>query len=848
MKTLLQKSMSFALAMLISTGLLAAQFTLIPNQDFTNWENKNFGDHPADWIMNSLNENSQQVAKITTDAYEGQKAVYLSTFFIEDENNGSSDQQGYVGYIMPNFNPHPWTTPIDMLHVYAKYNIKANGAAGIAIALYDEDGEAYGMTIHNVTGNSNDEWQHIQIPLTLKPEDPTTPTSIAIYMSADVCNLTEGDCSYSRTDGSWIIVDNILLTYQDDNATNPILPPNNSFETWSSRFVYEPTMWTSDNVDFNAPEDYPLTQFTDGAYSGAKIEVKETSWGSKRGSMWLSSDLISEGVAYTDKPKALAITYKYIPQGNDEARIHINLIDNDGNSSGGSFDLQATYDEFKRTTVTWYMDNSFSPEHVNIELTAGDNVGSILYIDKIEFIELTEITFDVRSTSSNQPISGALLSIDGLSSKYFTDHTGRTVLEFDLGSYQYNIAAYNYNTKTSTLEVGANNQTITVYLDDFTPDTSKPIIQITDNDADMVYFEGSNFAATIQLPSAGAFLNNKKIKLVAVLFSGNEGTSELYPVFGNNWELETTVTNMTFTINENIALVTTPGIIGLYATHVEVEIAPGVNTWQAIPGSVPFPMIDTYKFNKDISYRGMAFVGISIPTNNVTASPALSAFENLYHTENAITFTKANHGSILFAPGLNIMDNHKKLSAFDTDFIIMSNPETMEFYAEINPNTLEFLSYTNTSIVTLQNIPAWVTNLDVVVCYTQFGVEVNDYNYSPAWNTYNWELNETERTVSFYVNHFSRYTLVLPENPETNIESAKATSTIQLFPTIAEDFVYITSDNEIQGVVVYDLFGKVVLQAIGESTVNVAHVASGMYIVHIQDVHGQTERVKIYKK
>ncbi len=827
----------------LSAGLLFAEFAQIPNNTFANWENKNFGDHPTEWIMNSLDENTENVAEKTTDAYLGNYAVKLSTFFVEED--GGKDQQGYVGFLDGLEAPMPWNDMVDMLHVYVKYSIKPNGAAGIGIALWDGD-EPYSTTIFPITGNSDDSWEHIQIPLDLDANNPRTPNGIQIYFTADVCRMMEDECSYIRNDGSWMIVDNVFLTYQDDDATSPIYPENHSFEDWSTRTIYEPVNWASENIDFAEPNNYPVTPFTDGDYSGVKIEVKETPWGSKRNRLWLEDNTMAEGMPYTEKPMAAAITYKYIPVNGDDARAHISIED-ENNSYGNSLQLEAS-DVFVRKMASWFIPEDINPQRLYIQFEAGDKTGSILYIDKIEFIALTEVTFDVRSTSTNQPITNAKIIIPAMPGDYYTDHTGRFNLNFDQGSYNYSVASYGYNTKNGSVTVGANNQTVTIYLDDFTPDASKPIIQLNDHDQDKVYFNGDNIYASIQLPAAAAFLNNKNVKIVAVLFTGENGSNELYPIFGNGWEYITTISNNSLIIDETISNVSKAGVIGIHVKQVEVEPSPGVFIWQDIPGSVPFPLIDTYKYVKEISNYGMPFVGISIPTDNVTTSPSLSAFANLYNTEQTITFTKVDKGSILFASGLNFMDNYKKLESFNTDFRIVSNPQALEFYVEINPQTLGFLSNVNTAIVTINNIPNWVeSTLDLNIYYSNYGMSAEDMHWWPAYNTYGWSLNDTENSFSFYTNHFSRYTIDVPQNPATGINT-KSSDLISVYPTIVDDVIYIDTDLEIVGSRIVDLNGKILQINDSNKAIQVSSLTTGLYLLFIQPSSGEQQVIKIQKK
>jgi len=56
-----------------------------------------------------------------------------------------------------------------------------------------------------------------------------------------------------------------------------------------------------------------------------------------------------------------------------------------------------------------------------------------------------------------------------------------------------------------------------------------------------------------------------------------------------------------------------------------------------------------------------ALVGVSIPSGDITVNPALEQFADLYNTENPITFTREDCGSIQFPAGLDIINHRHEL-------------------------------------------------------------------------------------------------------------------------------------------------------------------------------------------
>ncbi len=175
-----------------------------------------------------------------------------------------------------------------------------------------------------------------------------------------------------------------------------------------------------------------------------------------------------------------------------------------------------------------------------------------------------------------------------------------------------------------------------------------------------------------------------------------------------------------------------------------------------------------------------ALVGIGIPADqsDISATPALSAMGNLYNTEQPLTFTRTNPnnpqdimGTITFPAGLNIVDNRIELYSLHDAIQVVALPAPVsEYYVEVNTGTLSFLQGKAAS-VTINGIPYSAVK---VVCSDSNGEATN--------------LQLANGTLTFDVNHFSRYTVL--NDPAPAFDAATKTYTI----TNASELVWLANE------------------------------------------------------
>jgi hypothetical protein len=826
-----------------------AQFTQIPNNDFENWEQKELFTIITDWFSSTDPEFASLTTTKSLDKVDGNFALKLRT--IEIEGKDEDVEPGYA--VLADFGSEepesiPWNQTVDKLHVSAKYSIKEGDAAIVMVALYNESGPIC-QQIYNITGSSGEEWVNIEIPLEFIDGDVALEAKSIILglLSStieDAYNLFEADFSevpYRAIAGSFAIFDNVYFTLGSDPT--PILVPNNSFEFWEDVTSYEPVSWGSYNY-LISEGSVPVTKYDEDGIVAARLEVMNSYWGDKIGHIYLTGDNFVDGVPYTtDAPSAVIVTYKYIPVDGGQAYINIGfkglLGGNESWQGGGFYNLEAAPDGFIRKGIQLPgFGEGFTPERLYIDISGGENVGSVLYIDKVEFAEFSNVTFRVLDKSNSQPIANAFVRIEGFHHQWMTGHDGRLVLPMDDGVYDFEIAAYGYITYKSSFTLDGEDKTVWAEMDAFVPDPTMPVIVISDADHDKVYFDGNFFQAQVTLPSGIVIPDGSNIQIAPVIYKAEDDYIS-YNVFKNDFSVSPVYSGQ-FTVSGTVDMVEVPGVIGMQITHIEM----GAGNWQPISVN-PFPVIDTYKYNPDISDRGMAFVGIAIPEGDVISIPAFKDVEDLFNNWSGIAFVKEGHGSLYYPYNLNVIDNRGKLSALSGGFDIVAIPHSLTFYVEVNPVTLSFMT-DHSVVVTMENIPEGIKLEDIDIVYTSFGQMANEHS-GLAYNTDQYALEDG--VFSFKVHGFSRYTLKFAGQP-TGMDSLNGTKEVSVYPNPVTDNLYISSSKNLSSVTVTTLSGIVVItEAVsGNVPFDLSRLASGTYLLTIEfEDGGKTVKTGVKK-
>jgi len=370
--------------MTLAIGYIHAQAQNIPNGSFENWEDVSLGFYPDDYPQNSITDDFEEGATLSrvTDAQSGTYAVYLKTGI--DPVNGDTA----VAYILMGefgeFGPGggvPYTEKPDSFSGWFKYDVVA-GDTAIALLIFWAEDSIISMNSYSFTGIQST-YAKFTFPIFYMVD--SMPDSMLIaFASSNALN------EIGEQPGSELYVDNISFI----GASQAI--PNNDFENWTEAIYTDPINWKSDNQSLLSKGITPASETTD-AHSGSalRLETVAINWGSgyidtlrqivcqsyeKGDSNWNPI-----GFPYSVQPDSLTGWYKYIPNGQDTASIYIEFYKNDSSIGGIWYPLTSTGSYTRFSEPIWTLMGM--PDTAFIQVRAGDNPGSILFLDDLLIID-----------------------------------------------------------------------------------------------------------------------------------------------------------------------------------------------------------------------------------------------------------------------------------------------------------------------------------------------------------------------------------------------------------------------------------------------------------------------------
>jgi hypothetical protein len=772
------------------TGLIISVFIstisgqVIPNGDFENWENRFLFNHPSGW----LTQEDPGFADLTTfksdDADDGDFSLRLESILEENAEWGNEIIFGYAIFGgLPGGNkaisnlpkaengddsqsdmpvPRPWNNTVDRINFSVKYDIQPDDAA-IAWIMLTSSGEVAFDSTMVFTGQMNS-WQLIEIDL----DEAIDADGLLVIFTSSFPFGEEGEEEYKNKEavnefipaaGSWIMADKIYFSFEGSAVPEHDL--NGSFENWDDVEANMPVDWTSSNT-WLANFDMENVTSSEDSYSGTKAARLETvlfdvydEGNYVSGILSLGSSLWEDaGIPFTGEPDFLAGAYKYVAN-NDDAFLSYHFTKS-GIDVGGSFiqfPVTGDYTEF----ITWQNYYHDVPDMLRIDIMSGQEPGSVLYIDDLKFLDGRNVQFEIKNENED-PVINAEIRIEGinpviLGNKPYisTDPGGMSSFLLPDGSYQFSIIADGYDDLINEpFVIDGDDVMITKTLAGGAPsDPDQFSITVTDGNADMVYFAGDDFEIEIYSPN----LPEGITPVVSEgIFSGPEDFNDI-AVLDNM--IVSSISGGVFSVSGTVKEGLIQGVIGL-------DFSLGMFT------SGPFPVHSADYVQESGSDMGLAIVGVGLP-GGIASDPELSALENLYNTEQDISFLRDGHGSIQFGPGLNIIDNRHNLGNLEHGLKVVSNPESQIYYVEIDPDALEFLSEREATI-TIEGFEL----SSFTIRKTEFGLEA-DYE-APEDVTANTTAVLTDNILTFYVDGFSRYTvmgeqtfeLVLIADPENS--------------------------------------------------------------------------------
>jgi hypothetical protein len=187
---------------------------------------------------------------------------------------------------------------------------------------------------------------------------------------------------------SWIRFDSIH--FHNTSGTTPAALPNNDMENWMNYEYLSPDSWYT-TVDLVSNESYDAIQQTEDAYEGDyAVEIQTINiWGTYSVPGYLSLGELSfdeeepvQAIPYSHQPNALTGYYKYLPSGDEDGFVNIQMESND-EVVGGNFFMFETQSDWTFFEIP--LNYLSVPEEMILVFSSGYNAGSVLFLDNLSF-------------------------------------------------------------------------------------------------------------------------------------------------------------------------------------------------------------------------------------------------------------------------------------------------------------------------------------------------------------------------------------------------------------------------------------------------------------------------------
>jgi hypothetical protein len=539
------------------------QIQQIPNGNFENWEHKVLYEYPQDWLTADEPDISVSSTIKSADAQDGLYSLQLTT--IADPSDDKPDRVADGFAVFGDFGEEgisgiSFNNVVDKFHVFVKYDVNANDAAAIVVRLFDTGGDIISQKLKFLTETKTDEWEKVEMILPFpNGGEPVMASSVMVgfvsSFSTDVVEglgLDEEYDIYTAKAGSMLMVDNLYFTLGE--SEDKITISNSSFEYWADKTVFEPIGWSSSN--FYHEDVFPVSRTNDafiGNYA-AKVEVISTPYGDDGSGLHLGDGLFNNGgIPYTDSPKAVRFAYKYFPQLNDKGYVSVFLKGEPTESHpfdgfGVWHQISELEEEYKEVIQFYWYPEDFIHEKLEVQVIAGTKVGSVLYIDAIEFLETFLVKFKVEDINS-EVIPHAKVEVDWYDNPFHVSFDGTVNIDYVVGTFNYTVTADGFEPKNGTFTVVDSDIDVNVTLQSFTvsapdrtlqklnthPNPFTNYIYVNDNivKVKVVSIQGVELFTHNQIVGNKVNLSNLPVGLYILILETNDGTQIVETIIKN---------------------------------------------------------------------------------------------------------------------------------------------------------------------------------------------------------------------------------------------------------------------------------------------------------------------------
>jgi len=362
----------------------------LPNIGFESWTTQTLFENPDFWGSSNYAEYPVTNCQKSTDAQHLSYSALLQTTIFGSDTVFAYVYLGMIGGSGPE-GGIPYSTACNQLKGSYKYNLVAGDTAA-AIVIKFSGGSMVSMDMIPITGTQNT-WTAFTFSI-----NPAAQDSIFVGF---ISSIPDSYPSIAMP-GSYLMVDNISLSHSV-NGPGPALP-NYSFENWSTVSSTNVDGWTSFNT-LLAPYGLTAVSSTSDAFAGSLAAQVETigAFGDTLPGMLIYGNMDQYGnldyTPFTGTPTSLTGNYKYSPSGTDDAFVTFEFFQG-GSSIGGNMQVFAAGSVYSSFNIPANL--SGTPDSAYVIFSSGDNPGSILKLDNVQFtggntgvIETEQFTFNI---------------------------------------------------------------------------------------------------------------------------------------------------------------------------------------------------------------------------------------------------------------------------------------------------------------------------------------------------------------------------------------------------------------------------------------------------------------------
>lgn len=345
------------------------------NSGFENWTTDTLAEVPDLWTSSAgegLGGNVH-VAK-SSDNHSGNYAIKLQNVVLNGDSNFGFFANGDVGDDLDG--GQGFTSNADTIKGWYKCLMQP-GDSAIILANFQNPTDT-SLIFHVFAGGTVSTWTEFALPV--NPQGIVPDTVLFALASTDAIN------EKGYQDGSWIIVDDLKFYKNGQPVSDDLFNPG--FENWSYQTSETPDMWST--YDFFAQTGLPLISKTTNSYSGNyAVQLSTLSAFGDTIPGFLNNGTFNQfnqpvgGHAFSGVLDSIRGQYIYETTSLDTAYMNV-IFYNNGTPIGGN--------------VTAFLPNGSSylpfsfpgflastPDTVLINIFSGQNPGSVLTIDDLEF-------------------------------------------------------------------------------------------------------------------------------------------------------------------------------------------------------------------------------------------------------------------------------------------------------------------------------------------------------------------------------------------------------------------------------------------------------------------------------